>query len=140
MLDTKDFLQTLSDKWSAKFPDDAGRIARGLAVALAGKVAPRTCESWRVVGSEGAQYLVEVKCGFPSCTCPDFKRRNGVRCKHIWAAAMMTRLASELVPALPAPTPEPKPRRRPLDRSLNALCSKLHRDNARAVSQLDSTF
>lgn len=141
MLNPKDFLKTLSDRWSAKYPADADRIGRGLEIALAGKVAPRTCETWRVVGSERKdgstpEYLVEVRCGFPSCECKDFTL-NKVRCKHIWSAALMTRLAAEVAPeSTAAPLPAPKPRRRLLDRGLSALCSKLHKANAKRVSAL----
>ena len=132
-MDTRLFLIDLADKWSQKYPQQKERLARGLALVLAGKVAPRSLDSWRVVGSKaGVEYTVKITCGYPSCTCPDAGRRE-VRCKHIWACALLTRLAAELEAALSAPAPKKatpkKAPTKPLAEGLSDLCAKIHADN-----------
>jgi uncharacterized Zn finger protein len=103
MLDTTNYLKALALKWSSKHHAHAARINKGLALALAGKAAPRTATEWRVCGSSRVEYTVKVECGYPSCTCKDFEFQG--RCKHVWATAMLTRLAQEIEESLLAPTP-----------------------------------
>jgi hypothetical protein len=79
-----------------------------------------------------------VNCGFPRCSCPDFEHsppKDRQRCKHIWAAALMTRLAAELENSLKT-EPAPKPKRQKLSESLGQHCQKLHSDNQRAAERL----
>ena len=131
MFDTRLFLTQLSARWALKYPTQETRLTKGLALALAGKVAPRGLGSWRVVGSApGTEYTVEVRCGYPSCTCPDATRRE-TRCKHIWAAALLTRLVAELQEQLAQTTPKPAPKapKKPLDKALGEHCAKLHDQN-----------
>ena len=138
MLDTKTFLQALSTKWSLKWESHQARILKGLSLALAGKVAPRGLDSWRVCGSKkGVEYTVTVQCGYPSCTCPDYTERKQ-RCKHVWACALLTRLAEALEEALATLTPTtPKPAKRaPLNRGLAAHCAKLHTQNHQLAQAL----
>jgi hypothetical protein len=131
-MDTRLFLIDLADKWTQKYPSQKDRVARGLALALAGKVAPRSLDSWRVVGSKaGVEYTVKITCGYPSCDCPDASRRE-TRCKHIWGCALMTRLASELEAVLATPAPKKAPAappKAPLSKGLSDLCARLHAEN-----------
>jgi uncharacterized Zn finger protein len=112
LFDSTDYLKTLATKWSTKHTDDADRIERGLAVALAGKVAPHQLDSFRVAGTKpGVEYVVRVNNGWPSCTCPDFSGK-GFRCKHIWASSLMTRLTVKIIEQM-TDTPKPRPAQRP---------------------------
>lgn len=140
MLDIKTYLETLAAKWIAKYPQSIDRISRGLALALSPKVAPRGLDSWRVCGSKPrVEYLVEVLCGFPSCTCPDFignvRRETPIRCKHIWACALLTRLASELSTRRTVRPLRTKPAAS-LSDALSVRCRNLHDQNHRNARHL----
>lgn len=132
MLDTFQFLRSLATRWSAKFPTHQKRITKGLRLANGGKVAPRGLDSFRVVGSTG-EYLVEINCGFPKCSCPYHQR-----CSHIWACALMVRLAQELAPAQPIEQPLRPARRLPRKPTANELsnhCRALHDANRANIEQ-----
>lgn len=125
-MDTAKFINDLAAKWSVKHPGQAAKIVRGAMLSLSGKVSPRSLDSWRVIGSKGDEYTVTVTCGYPACTCPDATHRE-TRCYHMWACALLTRLAAKLEGAIPV-TP-PKAPRAPLAKSLSALTTKLHDEN-----------
>lgn len=122
MFDTDQYLETLAAKWGEKFPAHKKRITKALRLANTGKVAPRGLNSFRVVGSKpGVEHLVEVNCGFPRCSCP----YNG-RCSHIWAAALVTRLASEIERLLAVrPRATTKPRRSQINCPVPDSCRPL---------------
>ena len=104
MLDTNQFLFATALRWATKHPECATRIYKGLALAQSGKVAPLAANSFRVVGSRGTEYTVTVTSGYPGCSCPDHSQRKG-RCKHVWSAALVTRLAQEIEETLCPPAP-----------------------------------
>jgi hypothetical protein len=140
-MDTQKFINELAQKWSAKYPQQEARILRGAALALSGKISPRSLNSWRVVGSKGEVYTVAITCGYPSCTCPDATRRE-LRCKHMWSAALLTRLATELEAFVAESAKAAKvkreaaPSKRPLAEGLSDLCAKIHNDNHARLQSL----
>lgn len=137
MFDSTAFLNSLSTKWSTKHPEHADRIARGLKIALAGKVAPRGLDTFRVAGSKrGVEYTISINCGFPNCTCPDFNRHSA-RCKHIWSAALMVRLTAEIVAQMQAPRVRAVKRpQAPRRNELSNICQEFHAVNYQRAEDL----
>ncbi len=98
-------LARFSTKWISQYPTYASRISKGQTLALKGHVSPWNNHSWRVLSSNKSKtYWVEVENGFPKCSCPDFENRP-VRCCHIWACALMTKVAETLEERLSPPPP-----------------------------------
>ncbi len=80
-------LNKIADRWVAKQPGAADRISRAL--ALVDNVRKANSTTFYVEGSQGHKYvvLVDRTKRTSTCSCPDFQSR-GVRCKHIFAAAL----------------------------------------------------
>lgn len=140
MLDPQAFINAIAAKWSARYPQQAAKIVRGAMLALSHKVEPRSADSWRVEGSKGNAYLVEVRCGYHRCSCPDFQLRRE-RCKHVWATALAVRLEAELqneltpkdIESFTEPTPKKTEK---LSKGLGELCQRLHQENQKRLEQV----
>lgn len=148
-----ELLLEICTRWAAKHPILGGRIASARLLVLGGAVEslgtlPDGLDTtlYRVKGTPAQDgtpcaYVVSVTCGYPSCQCPDYQRRK-LRCKHIWATALLSRLATLIEDAIPAP--EPKPARlarkqRPLPSEMSRHCAKLHAKNAALEQSLPVT-
>ncbi len=71
-------------------PDDGdeGRRQRGLAIAALAPIRPDRF-GYRVPSQSGnGSYLVSLEDG-PYCECPDWAKRNGLPCKHVYAVEML---------------------------------------------------
>lgn len=126
MFDSTAFLKDTAAYWTNRYCGDADYIARGLEIALAGKVAPSGVNGFRVASrtTPGAEYLVEVTNGYPRCSCPDFAIRSH-RCLHIWASSLMAKLTAEIVRRM-TDTPKPRPVQRPRRNDLSNRCETFH--------------
>lgn len=71
-------------------PDDGdfGRQQRGLAIAALAPIRPDRY-GYKVPSQSGnGSYLVNLEYG-PYCTCPDFEKRDGQPCKHVYAVQIV---------------------------------------------------
>ncbi len=142
MLDPQAFINTVAARWSMKHPTQADKIMRAAMLVLADKVTVRSSDTWHVVGSKGDLYLVEFNCGFPRCSCPDFKfhkkkyegSERKERCFHIWATALFARLMAERTEEIPSPIEKKSTPKKKQSESLGELCQRLHTENAKRAA------
>lgn len=91
-------------------PDDgdAGRKQRGLAIALMEKNIRPDRMGYKVPSQSGnGAYLVSLEDG-PYCSCPDWEKREGSPCKHIYAVLALRQEVDVDAPAPTAPRyPQP---------------------------------
>lgn len=144
MLNPQAFINEVAVRWCRKHPTQASKIMHAAMLVFSEKVEPRSCESWRVKGSKGNIYLVEVTCGYHRCDCLDFKfRKEGERCYHCWLVAFTVRLNAELQSELSPKTLDsfveavpPPPKKEKLSEALGELCQKLHLENHKRAAQV----
>lgn len=138
-------LLEVAAKWQTKWPEEAGRIAMGRQIVESGAVTSAGPGAFDVVGSGTNWYTVRVSEGLTACTCLYHKNnsKHNRRCKHSWAAALISRVIELLEEQLPTEEPPPgcgagKPRRirRPLASEMGRLCAKLHQRNAQLNAKI----
>lgn len=78
-------LQAAANRAAKTYPDECARIRRGLAIAESGGV-ELLADGTALVQSqthEGMHYILNGH-----CSCPDYARAPGNRCKHRWAKSL----------------------------------------------------
>ena len=113
-------IESIATNWAAVDGGARRRILAAVEIVKEGDVTTASDPGcFLVVGK--AIYYVDTRGASPTCTCPDHQHRRS-RCKHIWAAALLTaatRRESTPRPARPitprSSTPLPRPPRVPSD-------------------------
>lgn len=161
-VNASNFLHSLAESWTQKYPALKSRTERGLEIALTpGAVRHDGQNRFFVSSSRGGDQVVEIDAGVARCSCEDSKYRTQLRCKHILAAALMITCEARF-PQVPlsvtsadlaaqggqyAPCPPREvgaaPRRgltvRASSAELERVCRRAEEKNAQAVAAIPET-